>query len=168
MSIDRSALLRRRDRADSGKVAFVELFFDLVFVFAVTQLSHSLLEHLSPVGWLEVAFLTLAIWWVWIYTTWVMNWLDPQTQPVRLMLFVLMLSGLVLAISIPEAFGERGIWFALCYSFMQVGRSVFACWALRGHSDSRYRNFLRISCWLGFSGILWIAGGLAAWFRFRT
>jgi low temperature requirement protein LtrA len=157
----RSGLLRRRDRQEDAKVAFVELFFDLVFVFAVTQLSHSILNHLSVTGLLEVAFLMLAVWWVWIYTTWVMNWLNPQTQPVRLMLFVLMLAGLVLTMSIPEAFGSRGLWFAGAYVFMQVGRSVFMCWVLRGHADGNYRNFLRISAWLAFAGIFWIAGGLA-------
>jgi low temperature requirement protein LtrA len=158
--MNRPGLLRRRDHADSGKVAFVELFFDLVFVFAVTQLSHSLIEHLSPHGLLEVGILMLAVWWVWIFTTWVTNWLDPQTQPVRLMLFVLMLAGLVLAISIPEAYGPRGLTFACAYVFMHLGRSLFMCWVLRGHAHGNYRNFLRISCWLAASAVFWITGGL--------
>jgi low temperature requirement protein LtrA len=161
ISLNRAGLLRRRDHQEEGKVAFVELFFDLVFVFAITQLSHSILAHRSVAGLLEVGFLMLAVWWVWIYTTWVMNWLNPQTQPVRLMLFVLMLAGLVLTISIPEAFAGRGPAFAGAYVFMQVGRSLFACWVLRGHAESRYRNFLRISCWLAFAGVFWIAGAFA-------
>lgn len=155
------SLLRARHGEDGAKVAFVELFFDLVFVFAVTQLAHSILSHLSLTGLLEIAFLTLAVWWVWIYTAWVTNWLDPQTQPVRLMLFLLMLAGLVLAISIPDAFGELGIYFACAYVFMQVGRSLFTCLALKGHSDRNYRNFLRISAWLAVAGVFWISGGLA-------
>lgn len=159
--MDRSALLRRRDRREGSKVGFVELFFDLVFVFAVTQLSHSILNEPSVTRLLEAAFLMLAVWWVWIYTTWVMNWLNPQTQPVRLMLFVLMLAGLVLTMSIPAAFASRGLAFACAYVFMQVGRSLFMCWALRGHAAANYRNFLRISCWLAFAGVFWIAGGIA-------
>jgi low temperature requirement protein LtrA len=46
----------------------------------------------------------LLFWWVWIYTSWVTNWLDPDKTQVRVMLFLLMLSGLVLSTSLPEAF----------------------------------------------------------------
>ena len=48
----------------------------------------------------------LAVWWVWIYTTWALNWLDPQATPVRLMLYASMLLGLFMSMSIPEAFGD--------------------------------------------------------------
>ena len=77
-----------RDRPENGhhRVTFVELFFDLVFVFAITQLSHTLLAHLSILGALQTVLLLMAVWWVWIYTSWVTNWLDPETTPVRLML----------------------------------------------------------------------------------
>ncbi len=53
------------------RVSAVELFFDLVFVFAVTQLSHLLVEHFTPLGAAETLLLTLAVWWVWMYTAWV-------------------------------------------------------------------------------------------------
>ena len=92
-----TSLLRGKPENGHHRVTFVELFFDLVFVFAVTQLSHALLEHLSLLGALQTALLLLAVWWVWIYTSWVTNWLDPETTPVRLMLFALMLAGLVLS-----------------------------------------------------------------------
>ncbi|MCP5425872.1 MAG: low temperature requirement protein A [Gammaproteobacteria bacterium] len=154
-------LLRASKSHEDSKVVFVELFFDLVFVFAVTQLSHSLLHHFSLTGMAETAFLMLAVWWVWIYTTWVTNWLDPQTTPVRLMLFLLMFAGLILSTSIPQAFGSSGLAFACAYVFMQIGRSVFMCWALSGYHMGNYRNFLRITAWLGLSGLFWISGGFA-------
>src|SRR5438128_9834068 len=97
-------LLRHRDGHEYGKVSFVELFFDLVFVFAVTQLSHSLAEHLTPLGALQTAMLLMAVWWAWIDTSWCTNWLDPEKINVRLLLFVLMLGGLVLSCSLPKAF----------------------------------------------------------------
>ncbi len=53
-------------RTDNGKVGFAELFFDLVFVFAITQVSHGLLHHFTLVGALETAFVFLTVWWVWI------------------------------------------------------------------------------------------------------
>ena len=84
-----------RSRGTHARVTNVELFFDLVFVFAVTQLSHTLLEHRDLVGALQVTFLLLAVWWVWMYTCWFTNWIDPDKPAVRMMMFVLMLAGLV-------------------------------------------------------------------------
>ena len=83
----RTSLLRARDTHEDNRVTFVELFFDLVFVFAVTQLSHGLLEHLTPQGLLQMMVLLMAVWWGWIDTSWVTNWLDPQQTAVRVMLF---------------------------------------------------------------------------------
>jgi len=158
---DSASLLRRHAPHDHARVTYVELFFDLVFVFAVTQLSHALLAHLTALGLLQAMLLMMAVWWVWIFTSWVTNWLDPDRTPVRLMLFALMLAGLLLSTSIPQAFGSRGLAFAGAYVFMQVGRCLFVLWALRADSPGNYRNFLRITAWLALSGVFWIAGGLA-------
>jgi low temperature requirement protein LtrA len=153
-----TCLLRDRKPHEHSKVTFVELFFDLVFVFAITQLSHYLLEHFSVAGVLQTALMLMAVWWVWIYTSWATNWLDPRTTPVRITLFVLMLAGLVLSTSIPDAFGARGVGFAAAYVTMQVGRSLFMLWALRRHDRGNFRNFQRITSWLGLSALFWIAG----------
>lgn len=160
-SMDTSrSLLRGRGNHDSGKVGMVELFFDLVFVFAVTQLSHSLLAHLSIAGAVQVALMMVAVWWVWIFTSWVTNWLDPEKIPIRIGLFVLMVAGLLLSSSIPKAFGDRGLLFAGAYVFMQVGRTLFALWAVRGESPGLIRNFQRILVWMSVSGVFWISGAL--------
>ncbi len=156
------ALLRERVEHQHARVSYVELFFDLVFVFAITQISHTLLEHFSGVGLAQVAFLLCAVWWVWVYTSWATNWLDPETTPVRLLLFVLMFLGLVLSGSLPEAFGERGLAFAAAYAAMQLIRSLFTMLSFKDASRTNYRNFQRITIWLGISGLFWIAGGLSA------
>ena len=157
----RHSLLRLR--SDGGKVEMVELFFDLVFVFAITQLSHGLLAELSGTNTLRIGVLLLAVWWVWICTSWITNWLDPNHPPVRSMLFVLMLVGLVLSASIPEAFGstqdDKGWAFALAYVLMQVGRTLFTLWAVRGERQNLVRNFQRILVWMLLSGVCWLAGG---------
>jgi low temperature requirement protein LtrA len=157
----RENLSRKRQPGSEAKVEFVELFFDLVFVFAVTQISHGLLKNLTLLGAFQAAFLLMAVWWVWIFTSWVTNWMDPQRGPVKSMLFVLMLAGLILSTSIPEAFAERGLMFAGAYVFMQVGRTAFTAWAFRGHDRANYLNMCRILAWLVLSGIFWIAGALA-------
>jgi low temperature requirement protein LtrA len=156
-----ASLLRRHTPNDHARVTYVELFFDLVFVFAVTQVSHALLAHLTPLGFLQAMLLMMAVWWVWIFTSWVTNWLHPERTPVRLMLFALMLAGLVMSTSVPHAFESRGLAFAGAYVFMQVGRCLFIMWALRHESEASRHNFVRITVWLAAAGVLWLAGGLA-------
>ena len=154
-------LLRPRNEHEHARVTYIELFFDLVFVFAVTQLSHGLLAHLTLSGALETGLLMMAVWWVWIYTSWITNWLDPDLPPVRVMLLVLTAAGLVLSSSIPQAFGERAIAFAVAYVLMQVGRSVFMLWALHRHDGDNFRNFQRITIWSALAGLFWLAGAFA-------
>ncbi|WP_426527369.1 low temperature requirement protein A [Bradyrhizobium sp. McL0615] len=144
-----------------SRVTYAELFFDLVFVFAVTQISHTLLAHFTPLGALQVTLLFLAVWWVWVYTSWITNWLNPEKTPVRLLLFAMTLGGLVLSTSIPTAFDGRALWFAIAYAAMQVGKTVFL-WASTLPSQSLARaNAIRITSWLAMSAVFWIAGGLA-------
>jgi low temperature requirement protein LtrA len=155
-----STLLRDRNSGHRAEVTSVELFFDLVFVIAVTQVSHALVEHLTWLGALEAAVLLLAIWWAWIDTAWITNWLDPHQALVRVMLFVLMALGLVMSSSLPEAFGERGLAFAIAFVVFQLGRTIFMLWAARADKDL-YRNFVRILIWYAVSGAFWLAGGFA-------
>ncbi len=157
----RANLFRKRDGHGHAPVTNIELFFDLVFVFAITQLSHALLQHLSLPGALQTLLMLFAVWWVWIYTTWVANWLDPERANVRLMLILLMLGGLVLSSSIPGAFGKNGWLFAAAYCSMQIGRSLYMVWASWGVHPARARSFLRITFWLLLSLPLWVAGALA-------
>jgi low temperature requirement protein LtrA len=154
----RPSLLRAPDPQGHAKVSFTELFFDLVFVFAVTQLSHRLIGHFSLAGVLQTLFLMLAVWWVWVFTSWVTNWLDPDTLPVRACLFVFMLLGLLMSGAIPDAFDDRAPMFAGGYVGIQVGRTLFFLWAARGHDRVLVRNFQRILVWLVSSGVLWTCG----------
>ncbi len=149
-----------RERAGSERVTNVELFFDLVYVFAVTQLSHYLLAHPTPGGALQAALLLAMVWLLWVYTTWVTNWLDPERIAVRLMLLALMLASLVLSAALPDAFGARGLAVGLTYAVMQIGRSAFTVIALRGRPLQR--NFQRILSWCLVSGALAVLGGALA------
>lgn len=149
-------LLRRRHGAE--RVTNVELFFDLVYVFAVTQLSHHLLARPTTAGALQTALLLVMVWLVWAYTAWVTNWLDPQRIPVRLLLIALVLVALVMWAAVPEAFGARGLIIGIGYAVTQIGRSVFAVVALRGRPLRR--NFQRILAWCAVSGVLAVVGGI--------
>jgi low temperature requirement protein LtrA len=151
----------RDDGHGNAPVTQIELFFDLVFVFAVIQLSAELRAHLTPIGLLHTLILFAAVWWVWVFTSWITNWLDPKHQPVRIMLLGLMFLALLLACAVPNAFGDRGIAFAGAYVAMQLGRSLFMLWAVRRFDPVNYRNMARISIWLVASGVFWLAGGLS-------
>ncbi len=134
----------------------VELFFDLVYVFTIIQLSHYLLHDVSWQGALETAVLFLAVWWGWNYTAWAMNWLDPEHAGVRALLVVLMLVALGMAIAIPDAFGERAALFAVAYVVFQLLRSAFMVAAFRGQMMSR--NYAQLLGWSAIAGVVWIAG----------
>jgi low temperature requirement protein LtrA len=158
---ERGALYRPIVPNQHSRVTYAELFFDLVFVFAVTQISHTLLGRFTPLGALQTTLLFLAVWWVWVFTSWVTNWLNPETTPVRILLFLLMLGGLVLSTSIPKAFESRGLWFATAYAAMQIGKTVFLWVATPPNRALARMNAVRITAWLSLSAVFWIAGGMA-------
>jgi len=143
-------------RANS-RVGFVELFFDLVFVFAITQVSHHLLYHFDLTGAAQSTLMFLAVWWVWIYTTWVLNRLDPERFAVRMLLFGLLILGLFLSMSIPEAFGDRGLIFAATYVAMQSGRTGFM-WVCARDDATLRATYLRILIWFAAAAVFWLAG----------
>jgi low temperature requirement protein LtrA len=157
----RGALFRAIVPNQHSRVTYAELLFDLVFVFAVTQVSHTLLGRFTPLGAVQTMLLFLAVWWVWVYTTWVTNWLNPELTPVRILLFALMLAGLVLSTSIPRAFDSRGLWFASAYAAMQVGRTLFWLASTPAARVAVRWNAIRILVWLGASAVFWIFGGFA-------
>src|ERR671918_1646377 len=140
------------------RATFFELFFDLVYVFAVTQLSHHLLDDLSWATAAETAFMLVALYWAWNYTTWMTNWFDPDTVPVRLVLVFVMVASLLMAVAIPEGFGEHALLFACAYSGLQIGRNAFVVAVTpRGLFN---QNFRQILVWSLISAPLWVAGGI--------
>ncbi len=148
-----------RDRSRPQRVTNIELFFDLVYVFAITQLSHYLLDHADLRGALQAGLLLAMVWLVWAYTTWVTNWLDPDLMAVRLLLVALMLASLAMSVSLPRAFEDLGLWVGGAYAVQQIGRTIFMLIALRGHPLEA--NFQRILAWCIVSSAFAVAGGVA-------
>jgi low temperature requirement protein LtrA len=153
--------LRRHPAEDDSpaQASSVELFFDLVFVLAVTQLSSVLIEDLTVAGAAETLFLLLAAWWAWIYTTWMTNWFDPETRPVRTILLVGMLASLCGAIAIPDAFEDRAGLFVGGYVGIQLVRNAFMVLAAR-RSDPLHAPLVRILVWSAWVSMIWLAGAL--------
>src|ERR671915_890293 len=123
---------RRLTDGASQRASTLELFYDLVFVFAITQVSHLLLEHLTWAGVLQSLIVLLAVYWSWNYTTWTTNELDTETVPVRLLLLSLMLVSLLMAVAIPQAFEAHALLFAGSYVAIQIGRHPLLTFAAAG------------------------------------
>ncbi len=114
-------------------------------------------DDLSRASIARAAFLLLVVWWAWIYTTWMVNWFDPGSTKVRLILACVTLASLLMSAAIPTAFSSEAWLFAGAYVAMQVGRSVAAT-ALLAHDHPLRRVFGRLVVWSLFSAPLWIAG----------
>jgi low temperature requirement protein LtrA len=152
----------RRRQADgaSQRASTLELFYDLVFVFAITQVSHLLLEHLTWSGVLQSLMILLAVYWSWNYTTWTTNELDTETIPVRLLLLFLMLVSLLMSVAIPQAFEVHALLFAGSYVTIQVSRHLFLAFVGAEAGTLERERASRILIYLCAAGVFWIAGAL--------
>ncbi|MBJ7347262.1 MAG: low temperature requirement protein A, partial [Thermoleophilaceae bacterium] len=153
-----SRLFRRREGEE--RATSLELFFDLVYVFAITQLAIALVSDISVAGIGQSMLVLLAVWWAWNYTTWMTNWFDPDLITVRLVLMATMLLSLLMAVAIPTAFTTGGLFFAISYVTLQALRNGFNVVTMP-HGNPRRTSFTRIFVWGVAAGIFWIAGGLS-------
>ena len=153
--------LRRPDSGERAeRVTFVALFFDRVFVFALTQLSKLIADDQSVIAALESVVLILALWWSWVSTSWVTNWLDPERLAVRLALIGFGLLAFVAAVSVSASFADRALAFAVAYVVLQLIRTLFMVVATWRHDRDVALSFARVLVWAALAGVFWIAGAL--------
>ncbi|MEV4385782.1 low temperature requirement protein A [Micromonospora sp. NPDC049580] len=156
-----------RGRESPQRPTFLELFFDLVYVFALTRIVHELVldytrghvaetltTTLSENG--ETLLLLLAVWWIWTQTAWMTSRFDPFRPEIQFLVLATMFGSLLLAVAISGALAETGILFASTYVAIQVGRTLFFVVTLRGH-DLRRVNMLAL-VWFGASAVPWLIG----------
>jgi low temperature requirement protein LtrA len=136
----------------------LELFFDLVYVFAIGQLSHHLVEHVDLRTGAETLIMALAVFYAWYMTAWGANWLDPDRMPVRVLLVGLMFTSLLMSVAIPDAFDGRAWLFVTGYLLLQIGRSAFLIVALRGRALGQH--FVNVLVWELVAGVFWVAGAI--------
>jgi low temperature requirement protein LtrA len=148
----------RRTDGGRGHATMLELFYDLVFVFAITQVTHLLLDQLDWAGAGQASLVLLVVWWSWNYTTWVTNELDPESVVTRLLLIGLMLASLLMAIAIPDAFRDKALLFAGSYVGMQIGRHTFLAFAAARPRTIERERAGRILTWFALAGMFWISG----------
>jgi len=148
-----------REPGAQREVSPLELFFDLVYVFAVGQLSHHLAAHVDVRTGAETLILALAVFYAWYMVAWGANWLDPDPLPVRLALVGLMFASLLMSVAIGDAFDDRAWLFVIGYLLLQIGRAAFLIVALRGRPQGEH--FVNDLVWELLTGVLWVAGAIA-------
>jgi low temperature requirement protein LtrA len=131
-----------------------------VYVLAITQLTHYLLDHLTLRGAAETLLLLLAVWAAWNFTSWTTNYFEPGVPAVRLALLWLMFASLAMSSAIPEAFDDRALLFAAAYVALTIGRTLFALVGF-GTGHPLRPVFTRPLVWWCAAGALWLAGSAA-------
>jgi low temperature requirement protein LtrA len=104
------------ETVDEKRVAPLELFFDLVFVFALTQVTALMAEHPSWSSLGEGMLVLSALWWAWAAYAWLTNYVAAEEDRERLLILAVMGAFLITALAVPEAFGDEALVFALAYA----------------------------------------------------
>jgi low temperature requirement protein LtrA len=107
-------------RREGERVTPLELFFDLVFVLAITECTSLMAHHPTWVGLAQGLLVLGVLWWAWTSYAWLTSVIDPEAGAVRLVFFAAMAAMLIAAISVPEAFGDRALVFALAIGLFRV------------------------------------------------
>ncbi|MGN9803591.1 low temperature requirement protein A [Micromonospora sp. L32] len=151
-----------RGEETSPRATFLELFFDVAFVFALTRVSNRLVNDFTVERRLflpeagQTLLLLLALWFVWSLTTWTTSRYNPDLPALQLVVAGSMFGSMVMAVSLPEAFDTRGLSFAVGYVAVQVGRPLVLTVVMRGHRERHVAG--RILAWSVVAGVPWIAG----------
>jgi low temperature requirement protein LtrA len=139
------------------RTSYLELFFDLVFVFAITEVTTLILD--KDGGFVRAALILGLIWWAWSTYAWLTNAIDVEQTAVRIAVLAAAAASFFMAISVPQAFGATGIWFALTYF---VVRSLMLVLYLLGARDDPARRaaMARLAPWFVAGPLLVVVGGL--------
>jgi low temperature requirement protein LtrA len=127
--------MTNREVETGQRVTPLELFFDLVLVFAITQVTGFLAEHATWDGLLRGLMLLGALWWAWAAYAWLTNTLNPEEGAVRIAVFGSMAAMLIVALAVPRAFGADGVVFGVAYFVVRANHLVLFAIAGRGDRD---------------------------------
>ncbi|RQX14961.1 low temperature requirement protein A [Micromonospora ureilytica] len=153
-----------RPPTSSGRATFLELFFDLAFVVALTRVSQRFAGLSDDTGWALVTgfgrtlLLFLALWLIWSHTAWITSRYEPEQPIIQAVVVGTMFAGLIMAVTLPRAMEERALPFVAAYLMVMVVRPLVVAAALRGH-PRRLVPF-RLAVWASASAPLWLVGAL--------
>jgi low temperature requirement protein LtrA len=143
------------------RVTPLELFFDLVFVFALTQVTGFLSEHLTWVGVLQGAALLAVLWSSWAVYSWLTNAVPAEDViPARIVIFASMAAMFVASLAVPGAFGRYGVLFGLAYFMVQLLQVLLYALATARDPQQRQAILLLAPGFVGAPALLIVAGFL--------
>jgi low temperature requirement protein LtrA len=143
------------------RVTPLELFFDLVFVFALTQVTGFLADHLTWGGMLQGAALLAALWWAWVGYSWLTNAVPAEEViPARLVILTAMATMLVASLAVPDAFGEYGVLFGLAYFVVRLLQVALYSLATGDMPETRQAILRLAPGFVGGPALLIVAGFL--------
>jgi low temperature requirement protein LtrA len=125
-------------RREGERVTPLELFFDLVFVLAITQCTALMSHHPSWSGMLQGLLVLGILWWCWIGYAWLTSVIDPEEGAARLVMFAAMAALLIVSLCVPDAFGSLGLTFALAYGVVRIAH--IALFMLASADDDALRH----------------------------
>ena len=143
---------------EERKTSYLELFFDLVFVFAFTQVTALILEDPSARGFARAALVLAMVWWAWSAYAWMTNAIDVDNVPTRLIVFAGMLAGFFMALAVPDAFQDGAAWFAVAYFVVRVLNTTLFTWGVRGDRGNLMAS-LRLAPWFVGAAFIALVGG---------
>ena len=135
---------------DQG-VTFVELFFDLVFVFSVTQIVGILHHGLTWTTIGQAVLVFWLVWWAWTQFTWALNSADTTHPRVELGTLMATAVAFFMAIAVPEVFETRGLWFAIAYTFVRAIGLLILSW-VTAEQNAAQRSTVNLFTILSLSG----------------
>ena len=143
---------------EERKTSYLELFFDLVFVFAFTQVTALILEDTSLAGFARAALMLALVWWAWSAYTWMTNAIDVESSVTRLMVFAAVATGFFMALAVPDAYQDGGVWFAVAYFVVRILNSALFSWGVRDDPGNLRATF-RLAPWFLAAAFVALAGG---------
>ncbi|MER7441405.1 low temperature requirement protein A [Micromonospora avicenniae] len=152
-------ILRRR--GERGYPTFLELFFDVTYIFMLSRIAADFADDLTVRGLTQATILLLAAWWVWVLTAWLTDLFNPQLPMIQATVLLVMFGTLVMAIAVPQAFGDYGWLFVAAYFGIHVVRDAVLIPGTRVNRSIQARS-VRVFFWFIVTAAPWAAGAFVA------
>jgi low temperature requirement protein LtrA len=156
---DVAPLVREESASEEErKTSYLELFFDLVFVFAFTQVAALILEDPTVEGFVRAAIVLAMVWEAWSAYAWMTNAIDIDNLVTRLLMFAAMAAAFFMALAVPDAYRDDAAWFAVAYFVVRVLNSTLFAWGVRA-DPGNFRATLLLAPWFIGAAAIALVGG---------
>ena len=145
---------------EERKTSYLELFFDLGFVFAITQVTSLILEDTSAAGFARSALVLGLVWWAWSAYAWMTNAIDIENVVTKLIVLSAMVAAFFMALAVPDAYQDEGVWFAVAYFTVRVLNTALFSWGVR-HDPGQLKATFKLAPWFLTAAFVALVGGFA-------